>query len=33
MAPPPETISEPALLAAILFVAEYLMPMAERVYR
>lgn len=32
MAPPPETISEPALLAAMLFVADYLMPMAERVY-
>lgn len=32
MQPPPTTISESALLAAISFVADYLMPMAERVY-
>ena len=30
--PPPEIISETALLAAMHFVADYLMPMAERVY-
>jgi hypothetical protein len=32
MAPPPESISEPAMLAAMTLVSDYLMPMAERVY-
>jgi hypothetical protein len=32
MAPPPSVITEQALLAAAMLVAEYFMPMAERVY-
>jgi hypothetical protein len=32
MEPPPDTISEAALLGAMTFVSDYLMPMAERVY-